>query len=164
PRGLQPTVLPDAPDRHVPVLIEMEETMPAKPMPAELLDYVQQLFAPEDDTLVALTQAAHAFGMPAGWEISPDVGRLFQLLCRMVGARKVLEFGTLAGHSALWFARALPPDGKVISVEVNPDYAQFARERLRQAGVGEKVEIRVGAAMAALPELEREVETSGQPF
>jgi predicted O-methyltransferase YrrM len=100
--------------------------------------------------------------MPAGWEITPDVGRLFQILCRAIGARRVLEFGTLAGHSALWFARALPPDGKVISVELRPDYAAFAREQLARAGVGDRVEVRVGGALELLPEISREIATTGQ--
>src|SRR5947207_10261971 len=102
--------------------------MPADPFSADLIDYVRDLFAPEDAELQALRRAAEEFGMPVGWEISPDVGRLFQLLCRAVGARRVVEFGTLAGYSALWFARALPVDGRLISLELNPEYAAFARE------------------------------------
>lgn len=138
--------------------------MLTEPMPAELLDYATALFAPEDAALALLTQAAHAAGMPPGWEITPDVGRLFQLLCRAVGARRVLEFGTLAGHSALWFARALPEDGKVISVELSPEYAAVARAALAEAGVGARVEVRVGAALEMLPELEQEVQAGGPPF
>jgi caffeoyl-CoA O-methyltransferase len=134
------------------------------PMPQELLDYSRDLFAPPDRTLTELTQTAHAFGMPVGWEITPDVGKLFQLLCRAIGARRVLEFGTLAGHSALWFARALPEGGKVTSIEINPDYAAFARRNLAAAGVGAKVEIRVGACRESLPNLEREVQETGEKF
>src|ERR1700694_2223747 len=104
--------------------------MSAAPISSELVDYVRDLFAPEDPELQALTRAAGEFGMPAGWEISADVGRLFQLLCRACGARGVVDFGTLAGHSALWFARALPTGGRVISIELNPEYAAFAREQL----------------------------------
>jgi predicted O-methyltransferase YrrM len=137
--------------------------MSVEPVPSELLDYVRELFAPEDATFAELTRAAHAFGMPHDWEISADVGRLFQLLCRAVGARRVLEFGTLAGHSALWFARALPEDGKVISIEINPDYAAFAREQLAKTDAGRKVEIREGAGRELLPELECEAATGG-PF
>jgi caffeoyl-CoA O-methyltransferase len=136
--------------------------MPTEPIPGELLDYVQLLFAPEDTTLQALTLAAQDAGMPAGWEISPDVGRLFQLLCRAVRARRVVEFGTLAGHSALWFARALPHDGKVLSIEINPEYAKIAREQLAKAGVGDRVEIRVGAGLDLLPQIEQEIRESGE--
>ena len=133
-------------------------------MPQELLDYSARLFAPEDDMLRAMTAAAKEFGMPAGWQIKADVGRLFQLLCRAVRAKKVVEFGTLAGHSALWFARALPADGRVISIELEADYAEFARRQLEAAGVGDRVDVRVGAALASLPSLSREVETTGVPF
>lgn len=122
----------------------------------ELLDYSRDLFTAPDAEFTELTKSALDFGMPVGWEITPDVGRLFQLLCRAIGAKRVLEFGTLAGHSALWFARALPDGGKVVSIELNPDYAAFAREKLSAAGVGDKVEVRVGACRQLLPELESE--------
>jgi predicted O-methyltransferase YrrM len=124
--------------------------------PAELVDYVRDLFAPEVPALQELTRAARAIGMPMDWQVSPDVGRLFQMLCRAVGARWVLEFGTFAGYSALWFAGALPADGRVISVEYNPEYAAFAREQLEKTQAGKKVEVRVGAALEMLPELERD--------
>jgi caffeoyl-CoA O-methyltransferase len=130
--------------------------MPSDPVPAELLEYVRDLFAPEDAELQALSRAAAQFGMPAGWEITPDVGRLFQLLCRAIGARRVVEFGTLAGHSALWLARALPADGRVISIELNPEYAAFARAQLAKTAAGAKVEVRVGAALGMLPSLEQD--------
>jgi caffeoyl-CoA O-methyltransferase len=138
--------------------------MPNEPMPADLLEYSRNLFAPEDDTLREMTRAAAAFGMPAGWEITPDVGRLFQVLCRAVGARRVLEFGTLAGHSALMFSRALPPDGKVISIERDARYAAFAREQLARAGVGDRVEVRVGDALESLARLSAEIAESGQRY
>ncbi|HEV2473925.1 MAG TPA: class I SAM-dependent methyltransferase, partial [Chthonomonadales bacterium] len=122
----------------------------------DLVDYARDLFAPVDEEMNSLCRAAVEFGMPAGWEISPDVGRLFQLLCRAIGARKVLEFGTLAGGSALWFARALPEDGRVVSIEMDPGYAEFARSRLKLTGAGYKVEVRVSAALDALPALTAE--------
>ena len=133
-------------------------------MPGELVDYVRDLFAPEEATLQALTVAAQRFGMPKDWEISPDVGRLFQVLCRAVGARRAVEFGTLAGHSALWIAGALPSDGRLISIEMNPDYAQFAREQVAKTPHGAKIEIRTAAALEALPALSAEVTASGERF
>jgi caffeoyl-CoA O-methyltransferase len=129
----------------------------SSPVSMELCDYVREVFAPEDKELLALNEASRAFGMPADWEISPDVGRLFQVLCRAVGARRALEFGTLAGHSALWLARALPEDGRVISMEINPEYAAFAREQLAKTDSGHKIEVRLGAVRELLPTLEREV-------
>ena len=128
--------------------------MSVQPFPTELVEYVRELFAPEDAELRALRQAASEAGMPVGWEISPDVGRLFQVLCRAVRARRVVEFGTLAGYSGLWLARALPEDGHVISVELSAEYAAFAREQLAKTAAGTRVEVRVGAALEALPELE----------
>lgn len=135
-----------------------------EPISVELMDYVRDLFVPEDDTFKALTAAAHEAGMPIGWEISPDVGKLFQMLCTLVSAKRVLEFGTFAGHSALWFARALPADGRVLSVEINPDYASFARSRLELAGVSDRVEIRVAPALEALAPIEAEVRDGSDPF
>lgn len=133
-------------------------------MPQDLLDYSRDLFSPEDRTLQGMTLAAKEFGMPEGWEITPDVGKLFQILCRGIGAKRVVEFGTLAGHSALWFARALPEDGKVLSIEINPEYAAFARDQLARAGVGSQVEVRVGAGIEMLPALEHEVNETGCRF
>lgn len=126
-----------------------------------LVDYVRDLFAPTSEDFEILTRAAKEFGMPEGWEISPDVGRLFQTLCRAIGAERVVEFGTLAGHSALWFARAIPAGGTVISVELNPDYAAFTRSQLARLKDGEKVEIRVGSCLEMLPILGDEIRESG---
>ena len=134
------------------------------PVQQDLVEYVTQLFAPGDDEMHAMTIAAHAFGMPANWEISPDVGKLFQVLCKAIGARRVLEVGTFAGHSALWFARALPDNGTVVSIELNPNYAAFAREQLMKTGSGEKIDIRVGSAADLLPLIEQEIRSSEKPF
>lgn len=138
--------------------------MTTTPISEEMTDYVRDLFAPESEMLKALTVAAKEFGMPPDWEISPDVGRLFQVLCKAVGARKAVEFGTLAGHSALWIAGALPPDGKLISIEMNPEYADFARTQLAKTPLGHKIEVHTSSALDALPSLQAEVEESGEPF
>src|SRR5215212_7114990 len=138
--------------------------MSEHPITPDLVDYVRDLFAPEDAALQAMTRAAGEAGMPVDWQVSSDVGRLFQLLCRAVGARRVLEFGTFAGYSALWFARALPADGRVISIEASREYAAFAREQLARTDAGAKVEVRVGAALEMLALLEREVRETGEPF
>lgn len=138
--------------------------MPSDPLSLELHDYVRDLFAPEDSTFQQLTQKAHAAGMPVDWEISSDVGKLFQVLCRAVGARRVLEVGTFAGHSALYFARALPEDGRVVSLEINPVYAAFAREQLAATESGPKIEIREGAVLDMLDAIAREVEDYQTPY
>ncbi len=135
-----------------------------EPIPSELLAYVQETFAPETEALRVLTAAAARAGMPAGWEVTPDVGRLFQVLCRSIGARRVLEFGTLAGHSAWWLATALPADGQVVSIEIDSAWAAAAREALTEVGVGAKVDVQVGAVREILEPLEREVIEAQKPY
>ncbi len=135
------------------------------PVPSELLAYVQETFAPETAALRSLTAAAQRAGMPAGWEITPDVGRLFQVLLHSVGARRVLEFGTLGGHSAWWLATALPTDGQVVSIEIDPTWAAAARQALADVGIpAGKVEVRVGAVKETIEPLEREVREQQRPF
>jgi predicted O-methyltransferase YrrM len=109
----------------------------------------------EDEGLRGAVAAAEAAELPS-IQVSPPQGRLLQLLMRLLGARQVLEFGTLGGYSSILLARALPEDGRLITLEANPDFAQVARESIDRAGVGEKVEIRVGPALEALPGLEGE--------
>ena len=118
-------------------------------------DYLAALFAPEDATLLALREEADRSGLPP-ISISPDEGRLLQVLLRAVGARRVLEVGTLGGYSAIWMARALPPDGKLLSLEIEPNHAEFARRHLARAGVADRVEVRVGRALDLLPALDGE--------
>lgn len=134
------------------------------PIPLELLDYVRDLFAPEDEHLRAMTESLRLNGMPEGWEISRDVGQFFRLVCRLIGAKRVVEFGTLAGHSAYWLATSLPDDGKVISIELNPEWAKVAEANLERAGVGHKVEIRLGKAQDLTEALAEEVELTGLKY
>lgn len=122
--------------------------------------FVCETIVSEDKELRRAVEAAEAAGLPA-IQVSPPQGKLLQLLVRLVGARKILEFGALGGYSAILMARALPEGGRLISLEANPDYAEVARRSIEVAGVGEKVEIRVGPALEALPALEEE---GGEPF
>ncbi|MXW17748.1 MAG: O-methyltransferase [Gemmatimonadetes bacterium] len=127
------------------------------PAPSELphdrLDeYVRHLFAREDDCLRAIRARAAEAALPA-IQLPPATARAVQILLRAIGARRVLEIGTLAGYSAVWIARALPPDGKLITLEIDPDRAAVARKSVEDAGLGDRVEVRVGDAldqMAAL--------------
>jgi predicted O-methyltransferase YrrM len=118
-------------------------------------DYLAALFAPEDATLLALREEADRSGLPP-ISISPDEGRLLQVLLRAVGARRVLEVGTLGGYSAIWMARALPANGHLLTLEIEPAHAEFARRHLARAGVAERVEVRVGRALDLLPALDGE--------
>jgi predicted O-methyltransferase YrrM len=121
-------------------------------------DYIRQTFAPEDGVLRALASEADREGLP-DIRISADVGRLLQVLARAVGARRALEIGTLGGYSAIWMARALPPDGKLVTIESRPEHALFARRWIDRAGLVKVVEVRTGEALDVLPTLVR-----GKPF
>jgi len=115
--------------------------------------FVGETIVSEDEVLRGAIEAAEVAGLPA-IQVSPPQGKLLQLLVRLVGARRILEFGTLGGYSAILMARALPEDGRLISLEARAEYAEVARASIDAAGVGEKVEIRVGPALEALPGLE----------
>ena len=123
-------------------------------------DYVSGLLVPGDEALEAALADAAAAGLPQ-IQVSPPQGKLLALLARTIGARTILEFGTLGGYSTIWLARALPEGGRLISLEADSAFAEVARASLERAGVGELVEVRVGAALETLPELE--VEGAG-PF
>jgi predicted O-methyltransferase YrrM len=117
--------------------------------------YIADLFAPEDELLVELRRAIDRAGLPQIY-ISSEEGRLLQVLLLLVGARRVLELGTLGGYSAIWLGRALPADGRLITVEKEADRAELARDYIGRAGLSERVEVRVGEADRVLEELAAE--------
>lgn len=119
---------------------------------AEIDHALTALFAPEDDALKAALEAGRDANMPA-IQISPLQGRLLQVLAAACGARKILEIGALAGYSSIWLARALPADGRLISLEVSEKHAQVARASLARAGLDDRAEVRVGSAAETLPSL-----------
>jgi predicted O-methyltransferase YrrM len=88
--------------------------------------------------------------------VSPNQGKLLYLLARIQGARKILEIGTLGGYSTIWLARALPPDGKLITLEADPKHAEVAMSNIDRAGLSNVVEVRLGKALDTLPKLETE--------
>ncbi len=114
-----------------------------------------QLYAPEDEALRATLDATRAHDMPQ-IQISPLQGRLLQILAFACGARKMLEIGALAGYSSIWLARALPPDGRLVSLEVSEKHAAVARASLERAGLSARAEVRVGPAETLLPALTNE--------
>ena len=120
--------------------------------PERVDEYVRQLFAPEDPALSSVPQRQEAQGLPA-INISPDEGKLIQVLLRAVGARRVLEIGTLGGYSGVWIARALGPGGKLVTLEIDPKHANFARKTFTDAGVSDRVDVREGSAREILPKL-----------
>ncbi len=116
--------------------------------------YISQLFAAEDDLL----QATRAEMQQAGLRpinVSASGGQLLHLLALLSGARRILEIGTLGGYSAIWLARALPADGKLISLEIDEHHAAVARRNVAQAGLATKVEVRVGPALATLTTMQQ---------
>ena len=118
-------------------------------------DYIAGLFAPEDALLASLREDADRSGLPP-IAITPDEGRLLQVLLTAIQARRVLEVGTLGGYSAIWMARALPESGRLLSLEIEPAHAEFARRYVERAGLSSQVEIRVGRALDILPSLDGE--------
>lgn len=114
--------------------------------------YIDRLFAPADPVLDAGIARAAKAGMPE-IQISAGQGKFLNLLAKMVGARRILELGTLAGFSTIWLARALPADGRLVTLEFSPEHARVARENIAAAGQGGKVEVIVGAALDTLPKL-----------
>ena len=113
------------------------------------LGYIRELFAPEDAALEAARMRHESENLPA-IHISPDEGKLLFVLLLAVGARRVLEIGTLGGYSGIWIARALPPDGRLTTIERDPKHAAAARRAFAEAGVASKIELIEGDAQAVL--------------
>jgi predicted O-methyltransferase YrrM len=115
-------------------------------------DYLAGVLIPSDAALDAAVRAGVNAGMPQ-IQVSPTQGKFLYLMARMLRARKILEIGTLAGYSTIWMARALPPDGRLVTLEVDPDYAEVARSNFRRARLDSMIEVRVGSALESLPGL-----------
>jgi predicted O-methyltransferase YrrM len=135
-----------------------------QPLNEELVErideYIEELFTPADPVLTANMADAAAAGLPA-IQVSPNQGRLLYLLAKLCGARRVLEIGTLGGYSTTWLARALQPDGILISLERDPHHAAVARHNLDRAELPVSVEIRIGPAAGSLQDL---VRSGAAPF
>ena len=114
--------------------------------------YVEGLFVPPDEALEAALRDSRDAGLPE-INVSPTEGRLLQLFAELVGARRILEIGTLGGYSGIHFARALPEDGNLLSLEIEQRHAEVARSNVERAGLSESVEVRVGDASDLLTAL-----------
>lgn len=123
--------------------------------PAEVDDYLRAGVVDEPPAFADGRAAAHAAGLPQ-IEVSAGQGKLLKLLARVSGARRVLEIGTLGGYSTSWLAEGVGPDGHVTTCEFEPLHAEVARRNLEAAGVGDRVDIRIGAARDTLAALRRE--------
>ncbi|MFJ8078538.1 O-methyltransferase [Streptomyces sp. NPDC096176] len=117
--------------------------------------YISDLLVPEDEALAAALATSEAAGLPA-INVAPNQGKLLHLLARMQGARTALEIGTLGGYSTIWLARALPADGRLISLEYDPAHADVARANIARAGLDKVAEVRTGAALDTLPRIAAE--------
>ena len=122
--------------------------------------YLGNLLVSADPALEAALAASAAAGLPA-INVSPVQGKLLHLLARAIGARNVLEIGTLGGYSTIWLARALPDGGRVISLEADPKHAEVARANIARAELDTRIEVRLGMALDLLPALAAE---GGNPF
>ena len=117
--------------------------------------YIAENFLPDDPALEAALAASEAAGLPQ-IQVAPLQGKLLMILAKAIGARRILEIGTLGGYSTIWLARGLSEGGRLVTLDQNPDYAEVARRNIANAGLAEKVEIRVGKALDTLPHLQAE--------
>lgn len=122
--------------------------------------YISDLLAVEDAALKAVEQSIIDHDIPP-ISVSPNQGKFLQVLATLCKAQKILELGTLAGYSTIWMARALPKDGRLVTIEFDPMHARVAQENIDRAGLTDLVDIRTGKALDVLPELEAE---SAGPF
>ena len=118
-------------------------------------DYFAGELLDRDPALATALEASREAGLP-DIAVSATQGKLLNLLARVQGARNILEIGTLGGYSTLWLAKALPPGGRLFTLESDPKHAEVARANLARAGYANQVQVRLGAALDTLPELETE--------
>lgn len=131
--------------------------MTANPTPQDVDAFLDGTVVGDDPALTAALQASDAAGLPQ-IAVSAQQGKFLSLLAGAIGARRILEIGTLGGFSTIWLARGAGPDGRVVTLEYEPKHAAVARSNLQRAGVGDRVEVIVGAALDTLPTL------GGDPF
>jgi predicted O-methyltransferase YrrM len=112
-------------------------------------DYIAENLLPADTVLEAALRSNRSRGLPA-IDVSPAQGKLLYLLARMNGARRILEVGTLGGYSTIWLARALPKDGKVVTLELEQHHADVAQVNFKMAGLSDRIDLRIGPALKSL--------------
>src|SRR5437763_10339217 len=115
-------------------------------------EYISGLVGPEDEILKETVRSLDREGMPQ-ISVSPSQGKFLQVMVKLCQAKRILELGTLGGYSTIWMARALPDNGKLISIEFDPHHATVAKKNIENAGLTSKVEIRIGKAIDHLSEM-----------
>ncbi len=123
-------------------------------------DWFGEVLSLSDPALDAALADTAAAGIPA-ISVAPNQGKLLQLLAASIGARRILEVGTLGGYSTIWLARSLPADGRLVTLEIDPHHARVAGANIARAGLADRVEIRLGRAVDSLDALAAE---GGAPF
>ena len=118
-------------------------------------EYIDGLLVQSDAALDAAVEASCLAGLPA-IAVTPSQGKFLHLLARVQGAARILEIGTLGGYSTVWLARALPKEGRLITIEADPGHAEVARSNIARAGLSHLVDLRIGRGLDVLPELVRE--------
>jgi predicted O-methyltransferase YrrM len=131
--------------------------MTQKPTPADVDDFLDTTVLEDDPVLSAALEASDAAGLPK-IAVSAQQGKFLSLLAAATGSRRILEIGTLGGFSTIWLARGAGPDGRVTTLEYEPKHAEVARANIDRAGLGDRVEVLVGAALDTLPSV------TGGPF
>jgi caffeoyl-CoA O-methyltransferase len=129
--------------------------MKGNPITESLYEYILADFVEEDEFMRALPAAAEKRGIPL-IHIAPEQGKFLQLMMKMIGARRVLEVGSLFGYSTIWMARALPAGGRLTAVELNPLHAAATRENAAAAGLAGCIDVREGDGRVVLPQLAAE--------
>jgi len=117
--------------------------------------YIANTLIPADPALDAALQVNAAAKLPS-IDVAPNQGKFLQILAQTMGARRILEVGTLGGYSTIWLARSLPPEGRLITMEFDPRHAEIAKSNIDRAGLSSIVEIRIGAALDSLAQLATE--------
>jgi len=118
-------------------------------------EYLEENLVPSDPVLEACLRSSREANLP-NIQVSPTQGKLLYLLAKAQSARNVLEIGLLGGYSTIWLARALPPEGRIVSLEIEAKHAEVARANLERAGLASRVEIRLGPGLETLPKLRAE--------
>lgn len=124
--------------------------------PPEAISYIRKTFAPEDQLLQSIPEAVEARKLPM--QIAADEGKLLQVLIAMNRVKTLVEFGTFAGYSAIWMARALPEDGKLYTIEQNPEHAALAQKHFDASDVGHKITLLEGKALDVLENIHEAVD------